>query len=164
MSVYDLAITDGLLSTTRSVRKRLDLERPVPREIIMRCIELSAQAPTGSNAQNWRWVVVTDALKRKALADLYYEGAREYLGETSAEDARMRPATSQTRRVLDSARYLMQVLHEVPVHVLPCVQLEEIPKTDSISTWASIMGSIMPSVWSFNLALRARGLGTVLTT
>jgi nitroreductase len=75
MSVYDLNVTDALLTTTRSVRKRLDLKKPVSRDVIMRCIELSTQAPTGSNQQNWRWMVVTDAQKRRALADLYYISA-----------------------------------------------------------------------------------------
>lgn len=157
MSVYDLDITDALLSTTRSVRKRLDLDRPVPKDVVLRCIELSTQAPTGSNRQNWRWVVVTDEAKRRAIRDAYNKGARPYLGAKTATDA-------DTNRVFDSARYLMDVLHRVPVHVLPCIEVEQPPRGDSLAEWASLMGSIMPAVWSFNLALRARGLGTVLTT
>lgn len=162
MSVYDLNVTDALLTTTRSVRKRLDLTKPVSRDVIMRCIELSTQAPTGSNQQNWRWMVVTDAQKRRALADLYYKGAIEYLGSSAADGASSDDAP--TSRVFDSARYLLDVLKDVPVHVIPCIEVEAMPTTNSVSYWASVMGSIMPAVWSFNLALRARGLGTVLTT
>ncbi len=161
MSVYDLDTTDALLSTTRSVRKRLDLDKPVSRDIITRCIELSTQAPTGSNQQNWRWMVVSDADKRKELADIYNTGAAEYLG---VGDDVLTVEDAQTNRVLDSARYLMTILHRVPVHVIPCIKVDATPETSSVNYWASVMGSIMPSVWSFNLALRARGLGTVLTT
>ena len=85
MPVYDLQITDALLSTTRSVRKRLDVSRRVERDVLSRCIELSLQAPTGSNAQNWRWIVVTDTAKRKALADIYCRGASEYLGRVTTD-------------------------------------------------------------------------------
>ena len=160
--VYDLQITDALLSTTRSVRKRLDVSRRVERDVLSRCIELSLQAPTGSNAQNWRWIVVTDTAKRKALADIYCRGASEYLG--TGDDGQMSGLDEQTNRVLDSARYLMEILDKVPVHVIPCIEVDSLPDTTDVSYWASLMGSIMPAVWSFNLALRARGLGTVLTT
>ena len=68
MSVFDLAVTDALLSTTRSVRKRLDTEKPVSREIIEACLTLSMQAPTGSNEQDWSWIIVTDAEKLKLLS------------------------------------------------------------------------------------------------
>ena len=157
MTNFDLSETDRLLTTTRSVRKRLDLEKPVPRDVIMRCIELSTQAPTGSNRQHWRWMVVTDAAKREKIAALYYQNASVYLGDASSADAPTNP-------VRDSARYLMNVLHKVPVHVIPCIEVDEPPATNAVGYWASVMGSIMPAVWSFNLALRARGLGTVLTT
>ena len=161
MSVYDLTTTDALLSTTRSVRKRLDLQKPVPRQVILDCIALSQQAPTGSNSQDWRWLVVTDADKRRALADLYYRNASAYLAPTNQES--VTGGDAQTSRVIDSARYLMDHLHEVPVHVIPCIEVKN-RKDASPEHWASVMGSIYPAVWSFNLALRARGLGSVLTT
>ena len=75
---FDLAMTDELLATTRAVRKRLDLDRPVPRQVIMECLELAVQAPTGSNSQGWRWVVVDDADKRAKLAELYRQGGEAY--------------------------------------------------------------------------------------
>ena len=161
MSVYDLTTTDALLSTTRSVRKRLDLQKPVPRQVILDCIALSQQAPTGSNSQDWRWLVVTDADKRRALAELYYRNASAYLAPTNQES--VTGGDAQTSRVIDSARYLMDHLHEVPVHVIPCIEVKN-RKDASPEHWASVMGSIYPAVWSFNLALRARGLGSVLTT
>lgn len=162
MTVYDLDVTDALLSTTRSVRKRLDLKRPVARETITRCIELSTQAPTGSNQQNWRWVVVTDAKLRARLAEIYREGASEYLSPSNTKS--VAAGDAQTARVLDSARHLLDVFNDVPVHVLPCIEVEQRPADNSVPAWASLMGSIFPALWSFQLALRARGLGSVLTT
>ncbi len=155
---FDLSVTDELLATTRAVRKRLDLTRPVPREIINECLELAVQAPTGSNSQTWRWVVVDDADKRKALADLYRKGAEGYL--TAAGE---QTTDAQTQRVFTSAVYLMEHLHEVPVHLIPCVQGK--PEDPVPLAMASgLYGSIYPAVWSFQLAARARGLGTALTT
>jgi nitroreductase len=158
MTDLDLAVVDELLSTTRSVRKRLDLDRPVDRGVIDACIELSLQAPTGSNAQGWRWVVVTDEKLRAGLADIYARGADEYMVKRAEERAGMDP---QNARVYDSARYLVDVLHRVPVHVIPCIRGRV---SDDAFANASLYGSILPAVWSFMLAARARNLGTVLTT
>jgi nitroreductase len=155
---FDIAMTDELLATTRAVRKRLDLDKPVPREVINECLELAVQAPTGSNSQSWRWLVVEDADKRRALADLYRKGGEAYLsaaGEQAADD--------QTKRVFGSAVYLMEHMHEVPVHVIPCVQGRPGPETPMVML-GGLFGSIFPAVWSFQLALRSRGLGSALTT
>lgn len=158
---FDLAITDKLLSTTRAVRKRLDLSRPVEPEVIHHCIRLSQQAPTGSNQQGWRWMVVTDPDKKKALAELYAKAGSEYLaaGRKQAEAS----GHVQTARVLDSASYLVEHLHEVPVHVIPCLR-GKLPNGVPSAMAAGFFGSIYPAVWSFQLALRSRGLGSALTT
>ena len=149
----DISTCDELLATTRAVRKRLDLTRPVPREVIEACLELAVQAPTGSNSQTWRWLVVDDADKRQALADLYRRGGEAYL--TAAGET----ATGQTARVFESALYLMEHLHEVPVHVIPC--LEGRPREGaSVTQLGGYYASIYPAVWNFQLALRARGLGS----
>ena len=157
---FDLKETDRLLSTTRAVRKRLDLARPVERSVILDCIRLSQQAPTGSNSQSWRWLVVTDQGKRAELARLYKEVGDQYLemarNNVPAGDA-------QTKRVYDSAFWLKDHLHEVPVHVIPCV-VGRLPEGAPIGMGASVFGSIFPAVWSFQLALRSRGLGSALTT
>ena len=153
----DIDTCDELLATTRAVRRRLDLTRPVPRGVIETCLELAVQAPTGSNSQTWRWLVVDDAAKRQALADLYRRGGEAYL--TAAGET----ATGQTARVFRSALYLMEHLHEVPVHVIPC--LEGRPRDGaSVTQLGGYYASIYPAVWSFQLALRARGLGSCLTT
>ena len=153
----DIDTCDELLATTRAVRRRLDLTRPVPRGVIEACLELAVQAPTGSNSQTWRWLVVDDADKRQALADLYRRGGEAYL--TAAGET----ATGQTARVFRSALYLMEHLHEVPVHVIPC--LEGRPRDGaSVIQLGGYYASIYPAVWSFQLALRARGLGSCLTT
>jgi nitroreductase len=149
----DTAAIDHVLSTTRSVRKRLDLDRPVPREVILECLRLAVQAPTGSNRQDWRFVVVTDPVVRAQLAELYNHSARPYLRAGGA----VRP-----NAVLDSAMYLSEVLHRVPVHVIPCVTRR--PDPDNAAATASVYGSIIPATWSFMLALRSRGLGSVWTT
>lgn len=158
---FDLDETDRLLSTTRAVRKRLDLERPVPPDIIHRCIALSQQAPTGSNQQGWRWMVVTDRDKREQLADWYRAAGRDYLaaGEEQARAA----GHEQTVRVLSSAQYLAEHLQDVPVHVIPCIKGKLGPGTPT-AMQAGFWGSIFPAVWSFQLALRARGLGSVITS
>ena len=155
---FDLKVTDQLLSTTRAVRKRLDLSRPVPREVILDCIRLSQQAPTGSNAQTWRWLIVTDAAKKKEIARVYKEAGAQYL-----EMARKNATEGQTKRVYDSAFWLIDHLADVPVHAIPCV-VGRPPASAPVVAHASVYGSIFPAVWSFQLALRARGLGSVLTT
>jgi nitroreductase len=157
MTTFDLAQTDLLLSTTRSVRKRLDLTRPVEPDVILECLRLAVQAPTGSNQQGWRWVVVTDPDVKASLADLYRRGGGEYLKAAEAL-----AAEGQQRRVVSSAVYLADHLHEVPVLVVPCIigRLGD----DSGASAAGLYGSILPAVWSFQLALRSRGLGSTYTT
>ena len=159
MSELDLKIVDELLATTRSVRKRLDLERPVDPALIDECLELSLQAPTGGNTQGWRWLVVTDPDLRAGLADIYARASAGYLQQRAAElrDS----ADRQNAKVFDSAAYLVDVLHRVPVHVIPCIRGR---RSDDAFGNASLYGSILPAVWSFMLAARARNLGTVLTT
>jgi nitroreductase len=158
---FDLKITDELLSTTRAVRKRLDLDRPVERDVLLDCIRLAVQAPTGSNQQGWRFVIVTDADKRKALADMYRTTGEAYL--RAAADSLPGGDNPQTKRVYESALYLVDVLERVPVHVIPCIA-GRLPEGTPSAMQAGFFGSIFPAVWSFQLALRSRGLGSVLTT
>jgi len=154
---FDLDQTDALLATTRSVRKRLDLTRPVPTEVLLDCIRLAVQAPTGGNAQTWRWLVVDDAETKAALAELYARDGRGYLGSYQRD-----ALDGQTNRVLDSADFLLEVLDQVPAMVIPCMKGR---LTDPQPIVASSMyGSIVPAVWSFQLALRSRGLGSCYTT
>lgn len=162
MPPFDLAQTDALLSTTRAVRKRLDFDRPVPDAVIRQCLELTLQAPTGSNKQGWRWIVVTDPAKRQALADIYRAGAGDYL--KTSRDAALARGAAQDGRVYDSAQYLAERLQDAPVHVVPCIRVDHLPDDPPRRVWAGLMGSIMPAVWSFQLALRSRGLGSCLTT
>ncbi len=160
MPSLDLSTVDHLLTTTRAVRRRLDLGRPVEPEIIEECLRLAIQAPTGGNSQGWRWIVVTDPAKRLALADLYRRGWEPYIA--ASRDAAPNP-DAQQQRVQDSASYLADHLHEVPVHVIPCIYGRGIPSGQLVSD-AGLFGSIYPAVWSFQLALRSRGLGSAFTT
>ena len=165
MPILDLSI-DTLLITTRSVRKRLDLSRPVEPEVIRECLELALQAPTGSNTQGWHFIVVTDPQQRQALATLYRKGGARYR-ELIAPVLQQRVASNEQEattlaRVIDSGQYLIDHLHEVPVHVIPCIQgrTDHLPIIAQAGQW----GSIMPAAWSFMLAARSRGLGTSLTS
>lgn len=157
---------DELLSTTRAVRKRLDLERPVDPALVHECIELAAQAPTGSNAQGWHFVVVTDPAKRSALAEMYRKGFSLFYGDRDAAIAGMPqddPDYLATQhKVVDSAAYLAERLQDVPVHVIPCI--EGRVESGPVALHASIWGSLLPAAWSFCLAARSRGLGTCWTT
>ena len=157
---------DQLLSTTRAVRKRLDLERPVERSVVDECLELALQAPTGSNAQGWHFVVVTDEAKRRRLGELYAQAFEGYaaMPQSAANVHADDPGMAATQeRVMSSASYLAEVLGQVPVHLIPCVagRVENVP---AVIAQASIYGSILPAAWSFMLAARARGLGTCWTT
>ena len=151
---------DELLTTTRSVRKRLDLEKPVPHEVLLECLDLALQAPTGSNAQGWQWVFVDDPEKKKALADIYRTNANPYLDQPKPEYGDVRD--EQRPRVHRSAKYLNEHFHEVPVMLIPCV--EGRPDGAPAGRSASFWGSLLPAVWSFMLALRSRGLGSAWTT
>jgi nitroreductase len=160
-----LAVVDYLLTTTRSVRKRLDLTRPVEAEVLERCIEIAVQAPSGSNRQGWHFVVVTDAEKRLGLAELYRRAFDTYLrgrGQGAPDTRPNAPSATTQRRVTSSAIHLARHLHEVPVHIIPCIEgrVEDRPAFEQ----AGLYGSILPAVWSLMLALRARGLGSAWTT
>jgi nitroreductase len=151
---FDLSQTDHLLTTTRAVRKRLDLETPVPRELISECLNVAIQAPTGGNTQRWRFVVVDDPDKKLALADMYRKGWKPYL--ESSKKTREKQGLDPETKVSDSADYLADHLHEVPAMLIPCL----LDRGDGAGYW----GSILPAMWSFMLAARSRGLGTALTT
>jgi nitroreductase len=147
---------DELLSTTRAVRKRLDLTRPVEREVLEECLRLAQQAPTAAYSQNWHFVVVTDADKRARLGELWRQVAYPYLQRGGG------PRPGQMTRIGDAVVHLAEHIHEVPVHVIPCVEGRHEGKPNALV--ASRYGSIIPAAWSFMLAARSRGLGTVWTT
>ncbi|VBA35388.1 nitroreductase family protein [Mycobacterium attenuatum] len=152
---------DEVLTTTRSVRKRLDFDKPVAREVLMECLDLALQAPTGSNSQGWRWVFVEDADKKKAIGDVYLANARAYFSAPAAEYPEGDSRGARMGRVRDSARYLAEHMHEAPVLMIPCIQgREDESPLGGVSFWASLF----PAVWSFCLALRSRGLGSCWTT
>jgi nitroreductase len=152
---------DEVLTTTRAVRKRLDLERPVEREVLLECLDLALQAPTGSNAQGWQWMFVTDPAKKKAIADYYGANFDKYINLEGVQYGDDDLRTGQRDGVRSSATYLREHFHEVPVMLIPL--LEGRPGRSG-GTQAGFWGSILPAVWSFQLALRSRGLGSAWTT
>ena len=157
---------DEVLSTTRAVRKRLDFEKPVEPEIIKECLEAAIQSPTGSNAQSWQWLVVTDPEQRAALADLYKQGWDLYAqmegNVQTAYKGDDEKRIAQQNRVQSSAAYLAENFEKVPVMMIPILpgRYEGLPSVAS----AAMLGSILPGAWSFMLAARERGLGTAWTT
>jgi nitroreductase len=147
---------DELLSTTRAVRKRLDLTRPVEREVLEDCLQLAQQAPTGGYQQNWHFVIVHDAGKRAALAELWKQVAYPYLQRGGGA------REGQLVRISEAVVHMAEHLHEVPVHVIPCIEGRFEGKPNFMV--ASMYASIIPAAWSFMLAARSRGLGSVWTT
>jgi nitroreductase len=167
----DRASIDHVLSTTRAVRLRLDLDRSVPLDVVYQCLEIALQAPTGFNLQNWRWLVITDSEIRQALAAIYRRSLRPFIDMMDAET----PADDEaTQRVSASSWYLAEHLQDVPVHVIPCTTLQVAAERDmwaaqgfATDLWnmaaSSVYGEMWPAAWSFMLALRSRGLGSSLT-
>ena len=168
----ELATVDHLLSATRSVRLRLDLERPVPNALIEESINIALQAPTGGNSQTWRFVVVTDADLRDKVAEYYRKGSEKYLaGGTGLSRAAVGAAQEyddgdlrQQRmdKVVKSAMYLIKNLHRVPALIIPCIEGRF--DQEDVFTQASMWGSILPAAWSLMLALKARGVASAWTT
>jgi nitroreductase len=155
---------DELLTTTRAVRKRLDLSRPVEREVILECLAIAQQAPTASNMQNWHFVVVTDPGKRAALAEIYRKGWDVYLTMPIAAPnlhfANPAHEAMQTR-IMTTVEPFIEHFHDIPVYVIPCLSGRSDGQPAVIQS--ALWGSIAPAAWSFMLAARARGLGTVWT-
>ncbi len=161
---------DELLSTTRAVRKRLDFERPVPMNAIKECMELAVQAPSGSNAQGWQFVFVTDPDKRAQIGAYYQQAFSLYkdmpfaIHNLHADSGDASLATSQQRSA-SSADYLAENMGKAPVLMIPCIagRIDNVHGANA-SAQAGTMGSIIPAAWSFMLAARARGIGTAWTT
>jgi nitroreductase len=156
---------DELLTTTRAVRRRLDFDREVPRALIEECLEIALQAPSASNHQGWQFVVVTDPKLRRKVADEYRKAWEIYL--TLPVSAGLLPVKTEERRgqqqrVVDSAQYLADHFHEAPVFVIPCID-GTFGGDDAVMA-CTRYGSIIQAAWSFQLAARARGLGTCWTT
>jgi nitroreductase len=158
---FDLSQTDKLLTTTRSVRKRLDLTRPVPRDVVLEALDIALQAPSGGNSQPWRWLIVDDPEVKLGLAELYQRSHDPYMA-ANREAAAASGRTEVMGKIMDSAQYLSDHMAEVPVMVIPCLlgRPEALDPTDL----AGFYGSILPAVWSLMLALRSRGLGSAWTT
>ncbi|MET7397329.1 nitroreductase family protein [Dactylosporangium sp. NPDC005572] len=164
-----------VLTTTRSVRRRLDYDRPVPLGLVGECLQLALQAPTGGAAEDWRWLVVGDPRTKAALAELYLAAYVEYvqrplqdadspivrdrLGGRNADGS----LSARTARILGGAEDLAHNIGRAPYLLIPCATRPN-PAKGGAGTNSAVYGSLYPAIWQFNLALRARGLGTVITT
>jgi nitroreductase len=182
MALMTVSLTaDEVLTTTRSVRKRLDLERPVPPELIRECLQIAVQAPTGGNSQGWHWLVVTDPELRGQIGEYYRRSFASYrdspgyagrlggdskagdrkAGDRKAGDSKAGDRKEVQARVATSAEWLAERMGDVPVHVIGCITAaEELPASNQASLW----GSLLPAAWSYQIAARARGLGSAWTT
>jgi len=177
---FDLAVTDRLLTTTRSVRRRLDFDREVPQSVLDDCFGVALQAATGGDLQRWRWVVIRDAEKRRKFGEVYRRSFLEMLASAEPEEAEeTKPAAAEPpedqkhhekfnedlaamEKLMKSVNVLIERMGEVPVIVVPCV----IGRADGdvTTSWvASQFGSVFPAVWNLQLALRTRGLGSCIT-
>jgi nitroreductase len=167
---FDLDTTDRLLTTTRSVRKRLDLERPVELDVVRECLGLALQAATGGDNQRWRWIIVADEAKRERIGEIYAECFRELMaGAGDGDGAEEEPADLQEKfsedlaaqeRLWASVDHLIENMRRVPVLVVPCV----LGRLEGSPSWVSSQyGSVYPAVWNFLLALRSRGLASCIT-
>lgn len=153
---------DELLTTTRCVRKRLDFDRPVSRELIKECIDIALQAPNGSNRQNWNWVVVSDGDLRRQIGDLYREAAAAHQAIMAERAGTSDVMAEYAGPMIDSVQYLMREIQNAPVMVIPTI--EGRAESWDVMGQASQWGSVLPPTWNFMLALRARGLGAAWTT
>lgn len=152
---------DEVLTTTRSVRKRLDFDKPVERSVLTECLDIALQAPTGSNLQGWQWVFVEDADKKKAIGEIYRRNFADYRKMPPPEFAADDPRTQQRDKVVDSAQYLADTMYKAPWLLVPCIEgTVEYGQYGGAGFW----GSLLPAVWSYMLALRGRGLGSAWTT
>lgn len=171
MAHEQLGLTnDELLSTTRAVRKRLDFDRPVGMDVIRECLELAVQAPTGSNAQGWQFVFVTDADKRRRIGEYYRQAYAIYRDmpvaihklHRGSGDAQL---TASQARSAASADYLADSMGQAPVLMIPCIAgRTDNPEGAMAFAQTAVLGSVIPAAWNFMLAARARGLGTAWTT
>jgi nitroreductase len=146
---------DELLTTTRAVRKRLDFDRPLDPALVDECLEIALQAPTASNRQSWHFVVVTDPELKKPIGDYYRKSYADYIRPAAAQEI-------ERAKMVSSSTYLAERFHEVPAYVIFCLRGRV--ETADHDTQASMYGSIVQAAWSFQLAARARGLGTCYTT
>lgn len=153
---------DEVLTTTRAVRKRLDLRRPVPRQVLEDCVQIATQAPSGRNRQQWDFVFVTNPGLRHAVSAIWRRGLRAEFD--SGSGSRMSFDSGQWRNIASSLRHLDEHLHETPVLLIPCLRVDSRDEFGSVRGQAGNWGSVIPAVWSFMLAARERGLGTAWTT
>jgi nitroreductase len=159
---FDLSQTDRLLRTTRSVRKRLDFDRPVERDVVMDCLDIALQAPSGGNSQPWRWLVIDDRSVKSQLAAFYKKAHDPYIA-SNREAAEKAGTLEKMASIIDSSQYLADHIGEAPYLVIPCL-LSRMPGDAPNFDVAGFYGSILPAAWSFMLALRSRGLGSAWTT
>ncbi len=155
---------DEVLSTTRAVRRRLDLERPVDPALLEQCTALAQQAPSGRNRQRWDFLFVADPARRRELARLWRLGLTDPTGPDDTGPSREDSGGAGWQAIAGSLGHLVEVLDRVPVLMVPCLRIGDRHELEDPVLRAGAFGSVLPAVWSFMLAARNRGLGTVWTT
>ena len=160
MKDFDLASVDHVLTTTKQVRRRLDLGRSVPVDTMLECIDIASRAPIGGNVEKNRWLIVDDPATKQSLSELYRAQGSDYIAAGRQKVQEM-GSDATAKRVMDSANFLLENLHDVPMMVIP-LRMDR-PGTSTFEQ-ATFWGSVIPGVWSLQLALRARGIGSAWTT
>ena len=160
--MLDLTL-DELLTTTRTVRRRLDFDKPVDRRVVEECMEIALQAPNGGNINGWRWIAIDDRSLIREISKVYNGGLDDFtagFGDAGYAGAGVEGAD----RIASSTQYLRDNFDRCPMLVVPLFAgRTDGPRTSSFYQ-ATAWGSILQAVWSFMLALRARGLGSAWTT
>lgn len=157
---------DEVLTSTRAVRRRLDLTRPVPRELIQEAVKIATQAPTGRNQQQWDFIFIDDPTTKAKAADLWRAGLAQgnpYEHHGLPIPTRGSFASAEWGRIRGSLGYLVEHLHEVPVLMIPVVRVATRAELSTVHGQANTWGSVLPATWSFMLAARERGIGTCWT-
>ena len=154
----DYSAFDDILATTRSVRRRIDFDRPVPPEVLLECIDIAVQAPTGVGPETWRFVVITDDDKKRSIAELYRQAFDDYM-RTRFEE--LKNSGDAPDELSPNYRYLADNLQNFPALILVC---REGRPPQEHTRQVAFYGSILPAAWSLMLALRTRGLGATWTT
>ncbi|MGY4712705.1 nitroreductase family protein [Mycolicibacterium sp. CBM1] len=155
---------DDVLTTTRAVRRRLDISRPVPREIVGECVRIATQAPSGRNRQRWDFVIVDDPVLRAKVADVWRRGLITPTGVAPTAGSRTPLSGDEWSRIADSVDRLAAVLQDVPTLLIAGVRVDGREELTTVRGQAGAWGSVLPALWSFMLAARERGIGTAWTT
>jgi nitroreductase len=149
-----------IMYSSRAMRK-LDTKE-VPEDLLMKLVDAANQAPSGSNMQNGRWIIVRDPVVKQKLADMNRKGVEAYIGPMAGSgDSLPHQNADKRQRMVDAVLWQMEHMHELPALVIACMEFG-VKVTPEIAAQGG--GSIWPGIQNLLLAARAVGLGAAPTT